>query len=543
MINLGLDAKPWEAWISPSCSRSCESWGEHMHLSRARQKLVALLHSTPSLWVLSLCLAVVLGGSIAALRLSSPVRANSYEGLQSYEQGRKDEAIHLLRRAAWQENDVFAQLKLGEIYSAKSESDKGYRDPVEAAVWYYLALLNVNVGENLYYSPLSDKLSTRLGEVQTKLQEIYNNLLQDERIDLRNRITYIEACRGPDGLILLGQLHDRRFERTTLYLPSPTSVTQPSGDNSWPPTSSYPSTGYGYGGGGGMQSFRAPLYGEAQPIEKSDLEARLFYKLAEIEGYPYAREYLEGLSDSSQSQYESGSGPVDPKRADLQARAKADRWLSPFEFYAAETRYRGELPSGLVLSDECPVNNAREKALFLGRQLIPPPILFEMLDFLGFARGFSPHEMGRAISKYQDFLGEPQTGELTPIQIVRLIQIAAVRGNKKAQRCLGIMYVKGVGVVRNLVRAEKWLLAAAEQGDGEAMYALSELYSLGGRGIEKAEDKANRYRQGSAVAGFAPVRSEFLRLLETAPAPASDQPARPHHRRYRHSADEPASDE
>ncbi len=515
-----------------------------MHLSRARQKLVALLHNTPRRWLISFCIAALLVGLTAAFQLSSPVRADSYEGLQSYEQGRKDEAIHLLRRSAWQDNNIFAQLKLGDIYNAKSESDKGYRDPVEAAVWFYLALLNVNVSENLYYGPVSDKLSTRLNDVQSKLQDIYTNLLQDERIDLRNRITYIEACRGPEGLILLGQLHDRRFERTTLYSPYQGHTQEPNGDDSWPPTGSYyPSSPGGYGSG--PSSFRAPLYGETQPIEKSDLEAKLFYKLAEMEGYPYAKEYLEGLSDSSSSSYSGGSyGGTSPdvRQPDLQARAKAERWLSPFEFYAAETRYRGELPSGLVLSDECPVTFAREKALELGRRLIPPQVLFEMLDFLGFARGFSPREMPRAVSKYQDFLGEPQTGELTPIQIVRLLQIAAVRGQKKAQRCLGIMYVKGVGVVRNLVRAEKWLLAAAEQGDGEAMYALSELYSLGGRGIEKAEDKANRYRQGAAVSGFAPVRSEFLRLLET--APPQDQPApRPRHRHYRHSADEPASDE
>ena len=130
-------------------------------------------------------------------------------------------------------------------------------------------------------------------------------------------------------------------------------------------------------------------------------------------------------------------------------------------------------------------------------------------------------------------LGDPQTGTLTNVQLTRLVQIMAVRGNVKAQRCLGIMYVKGVGVVRNLVRAEKWLVAAAEQGDGEAMYALSELYSLGGRGIEKSEDKANRYRQGSAVQGFQPVRSEFLRLLESAPPPDSPPPGRGR-RHYRH---------
>lgn len=501
-----------------------------MHLSRARQKLVTLLHAVPKLAV-SFSLAVAIS-AVASLMMPAAARADSFEGLQSYEQGRKDEAIRLLRRAAWQDNDIFAQFKLADIYSAKSESDKGYRDLVEAAVWYYIALLNVNVGDNLYYRPIVDKLGNRFSEAQTKLQDIYNNLLQDERIDLRNRITYIEACRGPAGLLLLGQLHDRRFERSSIYLPPDSNAGQPQyggGDDYWsqsgPSGSYYPSQSYG---GGTLPSFRSPLYGDTQPIEKSDLEARLFYKLAEAEGYPFARDYLEGLSDYS-------SYGSDTKQAELQARAKAERWLSPFEFYAAETRYRGELPSGLVLSDECPVNASREKALYLGKQLIPPPLLFEMLDFLGFSRGMSPREFGRAVAKFQDFMGEPANGDLTPVQLVRIIQIAAVRGQKKAQRSLGIMYVKGVGVVRNLVRAEKWLLAAAEQGDGEAMYALSELYSLGGRGIEKAEDKANRYRQGAAVQGFQPVRSEFLRLLESAPPP--DEPRR-RRRHYRRSGDD-----
>jgi TPR repeat protein len=145
-----------------------------------------------------------------------------------------------------------------------------------------------------------------------------------------------------------------------------------------------------------------------------------------------------------------------------------------------------------------------------------------MLKFLGFFRGDGGKEVQRAISKYQDFLGDSQTGHLTPIQLTRLIQIGAVRGYAKAQRVLGIMYVKGIGVVTDFVRAEKWLLAAAEQGDGEAMYALSELYTQGADGVEKSEDRATRYRQGSAAAGFKPVHAEFLRILETAPSPKDE---------------------
>jgi TPR repeat protein len=109
------------------------------------------------------------------------------------------------------------------------------------------------------------------------------------------------------------------------------------------------------------------------------------------------------------------------------------------------------------------------------------------------------------------------------MQLTRLIQIMAVRGNAKAQRVLGIMYVKGVGVPVNFVRAEKWLLLAAEQGDGEAMHSLAELYTQGADGVEKSEDRAVRYRQGAAVAGFEPTRSELARLLDTAPVASKDE--------------------
>ena len=146
-----------------------------------------------------------------------------------------------------------------------------------------------------------------------------------------------------------------------------------------------------------------------------------------------------------------------------------------------------------------------------------------MLRAIGFLRGGGGQDVVRAVAKYQDMLGDPQTGVLTNVQLTRLVQIMAVRGNVKAQRCLGIMYVKGVGVPTNYVRAEKWLLLAAEQGDGEAMYSLAELYTQGADGVEKSEDRAVRYRQGAAVAGFEPTRSEFIRLLETAPSASGNE--------------------
>ena len=240
----------------------------------------------------------------------------------------------------------------------------------------------------------------------------------------------------------------------------------------------------------------------------------VFYLLAERAGHPVAKQYIDGLKSLT-----VGTG-ADPKTAGIEllakAKAKAQVWLAPFEFYAAETRYRGETPSGLVHSDECPINLQRERALAKADRLMPLGV--EMLKTIGFLRGPGSQEIVRAVSKYQDMLGDAQTGTFTPMQLTRLIQILAVRGNGRAQRCLGIMYIKGVGVVGNFVRAEKWLLSASEQRDGEAMHALAELYTQGADGVEKSEDRAVRYRQGAAAAGFEPTRSEFLRLLETAPS-------------------------
>src|SRR5262249_43960066 len=138
MINSWLVPSLWEAWVSRCLgvfkSQTRKVWGEPMHVSRARQQRVPLWHIAPRLLSVSICLALAL--IALAMFRAPPSRADAFEGLQSYEQGRKDEAIRLLRRAAWQDNSIFAQFKLAEIYSAKSESDKGYKDLVESAVWY-----------------------------------------------------------------------------------------------------------------------------------------------------------------------------------------------------------------------------------------------------------------------------------------------------------------------------------------------------------------------------------------------------------------------
>ncbi len=487
-----------------------------------------------------------------SMAVFAPARADVAECERAYQLGRKDEAIRLCRRAAWQDNDFFAQVKLGDIYSAKREDDKGYFDPVEAYVWYFMASHNSGIFDHFHLDAAAEFVVTKLANAENDADVIYRNLLQDERIDARNRIMYIAGCRGGDGFILLGQLQDpyivQRHQSSTgplsgvisdswVHTRRPGGVVSRRLDSGYNPGSSsnpYPSSTQSYRTSfdfwvnklctssdwfgwlmpNSCSRFGSGLETSTSPYQPSTIESMVFYLLAERAGHPVAKQYIEALKGTA-----VGTGG-DPKAAGLEllakAKAKAQGWMAPFEFYAAETRYRGETPSGLVHSDECPIGMNREQALARADRLLPLGSV--MLKQIGFLRGPGLQDEKRAISKYQDMLGDAQSGIFTPLQLTRLIQIIAVRGNVRAQRCLGIMYVKGVGVPVNFVRAEKWLLLAAEQGDGEAMFSLAELYTQGADGVEKSEDRAVRYRQGSAAAGFEPSRSEFLRILETAPS-------------------------
>jgi hypothetical protein len=132
---------------------------------------------------------VVLAALTACLfAMASPARADVAECERAYQLGRKDEAIKLCRRAAWQENDFFAQVKLGDIYSAKREDDKGYYDAVEAYVWYFMASHNSAIFDHFHLDAAADFVVSKLANAEKEAEGIYRNLLQDERIDARNSV-------------------------------------------------------------------------------------------------------------------------------------------------------------------------------------------------------------------------------------------------------------------------------------------------------------------------------------------------------------------
>ena len=101
---------------------------------------------------------------------------------------------------------------------------------------------------------------------------------------------------------------------------------------------------------------------------------------------------------------------------------------------------------------------------------------------------------------------------------MRLIQTAAIKGDAPSQNALGVMYAKGIGVVRNFVRAQYWFQKAADQRYGAALYHLGVLYKKGPDGIKPDLNRANDYFTSSALAGFKPTMNQLGDLLDRAAA-------------------------
>lgn len=95
----------------------------------------------------------------------------------------------------------------------------------------------------------------------------------------------------------------------------------------------------------------------------------------------------------------------------------------------------------------------------------------------------------KAIRNYQATIGVPQTGRLSPQEIVDLILAAASLGDSYAMTAAGIMTASGSGLREDPEIARLWFDRAADKGNGLAMANLGVLYrdGLGGaRDLPKA---------------------------------------------------------
>lgn len=80
-------------------------------------------------------------------------------------------------------------------------------------------------------------------------------------------------------------------------------------------------------------------------------------------------------------------------------------------------------------------------------------------------------------------------------------QILAVEGDPRAQVYLGMMYRRGLGIQTDLIEAERWLRAGADQGEPMAHHRLGWMYARGEISGDRDFTNAVRYWKLAAEGG------------------------------------------
>jgi len=571
----------------------------------------------------------VAAGMLLFVDSNTRLFADYADGVRTEQAMTLPDAVKVWRHEAWQHDDFFSQVRLGDLYSTSQSIGPGesknasFFDPVEAYVWYFLALRpghEYRVDDN---GSAYDSVYGMRGNAMTNAEQIYSSLTFEQRLDARARILYVLSSRGAEGFMTLGRIHastwdDDRSNSKRQYVmlcmrsawdhwysswlwwiwssltgkpyphlpvwswvsntqsnwesslskadcagaempPEPqnnpllSSTTSSSsalsggsyGSSSGPATttssnssssdgsgtisvsgsssgtssssygssysssSSYGSSSSGYGSAFGYHTL-------STVFEANDAEALTYFQIAAALGHPLAAPYV--ASERSAIKYYS----PDASRVIADAERRARYWTAPYEYYPGITA------KGKLHSDESEPTLDERLALKRVREL-PLPALLEALDFRGYSvRGRTcgppPLCLRKAVEQFQNALDMEPTGFLTPDQMVRLIQMAAVDGDAIAQDRLGIMYAKGIGVPQNFVRAEKWFIKAANQRYPDALFNLSVLYRVGPNGVEPDEAKAGSYAAQAIAAGYLTARCELMDLLRQADAAGHDHP-------------------
>jgi TPR repeat protein len=439
-------------------------------------------------------------------RASACPRPQAAQGV-SGQFNQQQQEIRALRQGGFR-GDFFAQLELSRRYEGQRSVDKNLEDPVEAAVWYAMALSNAGgyapiaayerrgKGDSKALSRFDDCRAFERRSAYGALDRLLSRMSTEERESVRNRVIYILSSQGADGFRVLARIHDGFF-----------------GPYGEPSDNMQAIEAHG--------SQRQPGAPAALDLfRRNDVDAYLYNYLAVQTGDVSAYVMLKDFERSS-PQRASYGGFVE---------TKAKRWIPPYEFYPPESP-----ESGVPHSDESDQSGEAKEAaqarltelpfVHVGEALaylrvIPAPLLDEKLLSVNDAQTF------------QAMIGRPATGRLTPIEKVRAIEYAAVNGSSKAQLVLAVMYSEGVGVPRDYARAYHWYEEAERQGSAEAKYAMSTFFSLGLQGVaDQDRAKAVVYQLDGALAGFKPSvwrLQQLLAQVSRPPRPAADRGGRPY---------------
>ena len=465
-----------------------------------------------------LFIALFVAACLTFAGLDRPAWADYTDGVIAANKISLETAIRVWRKAAWQEDDFLSEIKLGDIYGDE-RGDNKFGDPVEAYVWYYLASVSMRIEDHIGDPNARRVISNDFHRALNEQQKLMLLLNADQREQARNRIVYILACRGADGYIRLGQIHstlltgDQPWRSGNGYGDAPNDSPMTYGGLSgvWGSQRDFRDRAlHEYDTGDAAAARRMMGISNSSVIVPSDGEALVYFHIADNMGHPLAREYLRSLDQAVRNA--RWLGP----RISQESAEKAKYWFPPYEFYPM-----GDADSGVPHTDECSMSFERQRALALVPVAVPFRAVQQALWFLGltgaprWATAAGPVEF-KAIARFQATLGDAPNGHLEPLQAVRLIQTAAIRGDASSQNTLGVMYAKGIGVPTNYVRAAYWFSKSGDQRYAAALYHLGVLYKKGPDGIRQDLSKANDYFTASALAGFRPAMNQLTDLLDNA---------------------------
>ncbi len=95
-------------------------------------------------------------------------------------------------------------------------------------------------------------------------------------------------------------------------------------------------------------------------------------------------------------------------------------------------------------------------------------------------------------------------------QSAKQVLLKAEQGDAEAQHILGILHIKGFGVVKSTSEAVKWFQKSAESGNANAQHNLGVSY-YHGRGIRLDKKKAMKWYRKSAEQGYLPAQRSLAK--------------------------------
>jgi len=157
--------------------------------------------------------SAVLLAALATLLWAGVALADFTDGLLAQRNISLEAGLAIWRKAAWVQDDFLSEIQLGDVYGNEA-GDNRYFDPVESYVWYFLATHSARIWEHLGDGFARRLVANDFHRALWHEDKLMLLLSPEQREDARNRIVYVLSCRGAEGFLTLGRIHETGVNAT-----------------------------------------------------------------------------------------------------------------------------------------------------------------------------------------------------------------------------------------------------------------------------------------------------------------------------------------